>query len=79
MSFGFIDVLNTSQTQKVIETIDELSDYWFRRKKDTPFYSLGASTYQDAYHSQESYHSHKQILNPILLENFSWVYDILLE
>lgn len=78
MTFGFIDVLDASQTKKVIETVDNLSDYWFRRKKDTPFYTLGASTYQDAHHSQESYHSHKQILNPILLENFSWVYDILL-
>lgn len=79
MSFGYIDVLSESESKQAVETVHKLNKVWIRRSPDpVPFYTLGAVTYIDACRNQEQYHKHRKLLNPILLKNFSWLYDIVL-
>lgn len=80
MSCGFIDVLSEHQAKEAVTLVHNLNKLWISRSPNVvPFYTLGAVTYIDACRSNEQYHKHRKVLNPVLLKNFSWLYDIVLE
>lgn len=80
LKHGFIDVLTPLQVQKVINTIEDLRDKWVQRY-DADAYTLGATLYEDLKHQAGiiNYVHIAKIMNPILFENFEWLYAIVLE
>jgi len=78
--YGFINVLNDNDVNKTIHAIENLYDYWVQRH-NIDSYILGAALYehQKDYGGIINYFNIAKIMNPILLENFGWLYEILLE
>ena len=80
MLIGSIDVLDHEQSNKVVEFIDKLEKIWVRREQEPiDFFTIGACTYQDGVQSIEKYHAHREMINPVLLHHFKWLYDIVID
>lgn len=80
MAFKGYPFLNEDEVQKTLKSVFELKEHWTHRGKavfDVPFYTLGAAGYQDVqtYGETEKYKALFKEKNPILKENFSWLYD----
>ena len=63
-------------TDDIANKVFNLRDKWELRSPEYPFYSIGKSSYMD--NDPKIYYGEAQILNPILLENFAALYDVVL-
>ncbi len=80
MEIGSIEVLDDSLSQKVVDSVDELEKIWVRREPDPiDFFTIGACTYQEGVIDIKRYHQHREVVNPILIAHFSWLYDVVIE
>jgi len=80
IQYGFINTLTELQVNKAITTIEDLFEYWVKRN-DSDSYTLGATLYEDIKHQAGvvNYVHIAKKMNPILLENFEWLYEIVFE
>ena len=80
MEIGSIEILDDSQSKRVVESVDELEKIWVRREP-TPidFFTIGACTYQDGVADINNYHRHKELVNPLLMSHFDWLYSAVIE
>jgi hypothetical protein len=81
IKYGLIDVLTDDEVSKSINIIENLFDYWVKRESpESDVYTLGATLYQDLRHPAGLiYYVHNaRKTNPVLLKNFSWLYEIVL-
>ena len=75
-----IDILSDKQIAKAIDQIDELADHWEQRNIQLPFFTLGAASYLDSSRvSNSRYYDKAARLNPILLNQFAWLYDLVVD
>ena len=75
MDIGSIEVLDDEQSKKVVEFVDNLEKIWVRREPDPiDFFTIGACTYQDGVADIKHYNRYKELVNPILMDDFSWLY-----
>lgn len=81
MTFHFTSpLLNTTQVEKAIQSIDELHNEWTRRAPEPlPIYTLGAATYLDARADISPYAQLAAQKNIILRAHFLWLYELLIE
>ena len=80
MDIGSIEVLDDEQSKKVVEFVDNLEKIWVRREPDPiDFFTIGACTYQDGVADIKHYHRYKELVNPILMDDFSWLYRVVVE
>lgn len=74
------DFLNKEERAKTLESVYALKDHWLHYGKgvfeDVPFYVLGTANYQEVEDGDiTGYTKMYQEKNPVLKENFSWLYD----
>lgn len=74
MKHGFLKILTEEECKAVIKSVDELHPHWRKFQSDR-FYTLGAAAYQEGYYEPEKYNEIAAKMNPILKENFGWVYE----
>jgi|688.fasta_scaffold278572_2 hypothetical protein len=72
---GFIRILDDSLCNDIVKRIDSLRDFWKTVKPYPPMWTLGATSYIDAKNGINIYHKIKLLENKILIENFSDVYE----
>jgi len=60
-------------TEEIIRSIYDCSEYWEPRSDEYPFFTLGKSAYLDG--KTESYYRDSIWLNDIMLEHFSELYE----
>lgn len=77
---GQFDFLTLEESSQVHDKIIALKKYWVNRAMDMePFYTLGAASYLDSSKNDDSdYRDIAAEINPILKENFKFLYDRLL-
>lgn len=75
------ECLSEEESKKVLDIVHSLENQWEPRMgKEVPFYTLGAATYFDAAeHGKAFYKKKAEKTNPLLLENFSFLYNRLQE
>lgn len=70
-----IKLLNQSELENALSDVYKLSNFWLERApKPLASYTLGSATYLDASHSYAEYKKQSEKFNPILIENFKWLY-----
>jgi len=69
-----LPMLSEEECESIRSTVFELRSSWCQRKPLLPFYTLGASSYIDAQKNESDYLARAAAYNPILLDNFSWLY-----
>lgn len=75
MSMKIYKILSLDEVNQAVRIIDALSSDWIRRATEPlASFTLGAATYLDANHLKFEYEKLKNQYNPILLENFDWLY-----
>ncbi len=75
-----LELLTDKQVSKVIDQIDALSDHWEQRNIQLPFFTLGAASYLDSSKvSNRRYYDKAARLNPILSNQFRWLYDLVID
>ncbi|MGD1909807.1 MAG: hypothetical protein ACFB2X_02745 [Rivularia sp. (in: cyanobacteria)] len=74
-SVSTIDLLTEEECLKIRSVVDNLQEYWVQRAPDLPFYSLGAASYLDAVEDNAIYYQKVKLYNPILSDNFDWLYQ----
>ncbi|AFY31478.1 RimK family alpha-L-glutamate ligase [Calothrix sp. PCC 7507] len=75
------EILTTEQCEKVWYTIYELKQLWIQRGKSN-FFTLGAASYLDFSELadiNDDYYSRAKKYNPILQQNFGWLYQLIQE
>ena len=81
-SYGQIECLTHEQADLVATQIDQLQQYWIPRGTsqypDVHMYTLGVASYIDCKPYQR-YTEGKSIFNPILLNSFDWLYNIVVQ
>ncbi|WP_067583796.1 hypothetical protein [Endozoicomonas ascidiicola] len=71
-----IDLLSSKDIIKTVSQIDDLQNIWEQRNDKLPFYTLGAASYLDSSKSyNKRYYKKADRLNPILANQFSWLYE----
>lgn len=82
----FIECLNQKELLKCFNLVDGLKDDYQDLPEGFNFKTLGAASYlhygnEDAGAEQDGskYHSIKDKVNPILIKNFKWLYDIIID
>ena len=82
-SYGQIECLNHEQTKLAVNKIDKLCQYWIPRgthdQQNIHFHTLGVTSYIDASRDYESYIDGCEYFNPILMESFDWMYNIIIQ
>lgn len=69
------EILDPGEITRALTSIFNLENYWLSREpKPLTSYTLGCATYLDAVHSYLEYEKKARITNPILIENFDWLY-----
>jgi len=69
-----VPVLTASECDRVRDAVQGVRADWISRSLEVPFYTLGAASYLDA----RNYAGYQELLkrqNPMLRENFSWLYE----
>lgn len=74
MQIRTLEVLDAAACARVRASIDALRRWWVVRSFTMPFYTLGAAAYLDARGSRLAYYQMARCYNPILRDNFSWLY-----
>ncbi len=75
-----LKLLTNEQVVKVINQIDALSDQWEQRNSLLPFFTLGAASYLDSSKvSNRRYYEKAARLNPALMNQFGWLYDLVID
>lgn len=75
-----ITLLSDKQVTKAIDQVDALTDHWEQRNAQLPFFTLGAASYLDSSKvSSKRYYEKVARLNPILLSQFGWLYDLVID
>lgn len=79
MNFECIDFLNSSEIDRTLASVEKLQEYWKHRGPAfvdlVPFYTLGAVEYMDLEEkSQAYYEEYAAKMNPILWQEFEWLY-----
>lgn len=74
--FEQFDVLDAGECGRAADLIYALRPHWEPRLADAPFFTLGAASYMDAIPAarQAEYYEKAARLNPVLEENFGWLY-----
>lgn len=76
-------ILTTEQCDQIYQQIASLRQYWLPRGSETSlFCTLGAASYLDCgdyYDAQDTYWQKASRYNPILVEHFSWLYQLVKE
>jgi hypothetical protein len=67
-------VLRPKECEAVRERVVALREHWTRRSEGD-FFTLGAAAYLDAPARLDAYTKIAQTLNPVLRENFEWLYE----
>ena len=82
----FIEVLNQNELKRCVDLVHSLKKYYEPLPEGFNFETLGAASYLhygnehlDDEQTNSKYHTIKSKSNPILLENFKWLYDILIQ
>lgn len=70
-----LTVLTEAECQAVRATVYDLQSAWLRRNPMVPFFTLGAASYLDAASHPENYYATAKHSNPVLQEQFSWLYE----
>lgn len=80
-----VKVLEQEDTQKALSIIDSLKNHYEPLPEGYNFETLGAASYlhygnehENNKQTGEKYHAIKERCNPILMENFDWLYKILI-
>lgn len=80
---GLVRLLTEEQCEDIVSKIDSLNKYWTARPRNglNMFYTMGGAAYLDTYNGSrpDQYVKSYTKMNPILMENFSELYDILLK
>lgn len=70
-----LDFISTEECNVVASRVEKMSHLYQQRIPNKPFYTLGAASYLDAAESISKYYQISQRINPILKENFGWLYQ----
>ena len=75
--FSIENFLTEAENAQIVESVHKLKEHWINRGGyfEYPFFSLGAASYMDAKEDLERYYKWQAKYNPILKEEFSWLYD----
>jgi hypothetical protein len=75
---GLLEIMSKEKASEFVEKVNLLREYWVDRPQNnnSTQNTFGAVSYLDR--NQEEYHKECAKLNPILLENFSELYKIIL-
>jgi hypothetical protein len=79
--FEQFNLLDADECRRAADAIQALRPYWEPRLPDAPFFTLGAASYLDAAKPATRtalYYEKAARLNPVLDENFDWLYARLL-
>jgi hypothetical protein len=79
--FEQFDFLDSDECRRTADLVYALKPHWEARLPDAPFFTLGAASYVDAAVPSERearYYAKAARLNPILDENFGWLYGKLM-
>jgi len=75
-----VDILDEAECAVAYGTVRKLKDNWLQRHPALPFFTLGAANYFDITGGPGSpYYTMIRTINPVLWENFQWVYERLAE
>jgi len=79
----YIKLLDSDQVKKCRDTVENLKEYYTGFPETYFLSTLGAATYQhceeiDGEYERDEYLKIKEEMNPILMKNFGWLYDILI-
>ena len=77
-SVSNINLLTAVECQKVNQTVHQLKQFWISQHPATPFYSLGTGSYfhvESGKLLDSNYYSLLQQYNPLLWDNFAWLYQ----
>jgi hypothetical protein len=70
-------VLSVEDCEKVARLVYDLRSLWIPKGAFVPLFTLGATMYGDAYErGLAGYYAKARYLNPILWEQFSWLYEV---
>jgi hypothetical protein len=75
-------LLDADECRRAADAVHALRPYWEARLPDAPFFTLGAASYLDAAKPATRtvlYYEKAARLNPVLDENFGWLYARLVE
>ena len=75
--FEQLEFLSGEECGRVMDTLNSLRDHWTHRHPSVPFYTLGAPSYLDAadLSAVDGYYRRARRENPLLAENFGWLYE----
>lgn len=75
--FEQVDFLDADECRRAADLVHALRPHWEPRLPDAPFFTLGAASYMDATPAARrmQYYEKAARLNPILDENFGWLYS----
>lgn len=69
-----LNILSREECNFVASTVEQMSHLYLQRIPNKPFYTLGAASYLDAAENLSEYYRISEKINPILQENFDWLY-----
>ncbi len=69
-----LNLLSIEECNFVASKVENMSYLYKKRIPDKPFYTLGAVSYSDAAENLLEYYEISKNINPILEENFGWLY-----
>jgi len=74
--FKQLEFLSREECDRVWETLKVMRGHWTHRHPSAPFYTLGAPSYLDAADpsAAEGYYRRARQENPLLVEQFGWLY-----
>lgn len=72
--FAEVYLLSEEECRRVEKVVFSLKPFWTQRSPLAPFYTLGVASYLDG-NQKERYLELVKMINPILKEHFSWLYE----
>jgi hypothetical protein len=69
------EVLRREECENLRNQVLALREHWTQRGEGSPFFTLGAAAYLDATGQREAYLRAAREVNPLLRENFDWLYE----
>jgi hypothetical protein len=79
---GLVSLMSKDDAKNIVDRIDSLNQYWTPRPRNglNMFYTMGAAGYLDTYNGARpnQYSDLYNKINPILKENFSDLYELLI-
>lgn len=70
-----LELLSLSEVRLALEGVRSLEFFWVQRHLPLPYYTLGAASYLDAIEDSENYHRIAEVINPVLIHKFNWLYE----